>query len=279
LAQKEKKMDKLNLDQTINDMLNALFSEEENISEVEASEETVEKAVNSESSTPADADKLKVEEAEKVETDREDFPEQINSFDEKTGKIKDKEYKKIAPKKEAEKTEEAEQVSAVSMKKSYEISEEEYALFTELKAAKENEAKEAEMKKAHEEKADLVKSIIESAVAEFRKENEELKKSLEATQATIAKMAAQPKEPKCIVDVLEPVEKSQAEVTSRETLSKAEMQEVANELAINKSVPEFEIEHATQVERCLFGKDGISGLSYLDPNARRAFETALKRKK
>lgn len=271
-------MDKLEMEKTINEIIEDLFADSqepmEKAEEVEAEEE-LEKAKNMEGSTPAKADDVKVDEKEVVETDRADFPAQINSFDEKSGKIKDKDYSAVQEKGKEEENKEANQVAPV-MKKAIEISEEDYEILQKAKKAQEDE----ELKKAKEVQMDMLKSVVSEAISGLKAENEELKKSLAETHEIIKKIASQPKEPKAITDVLDPIQKSQEEKVEEkeESLSKAEMCQIAEELALNKSIGEFGIEHATEVERSFRYKEIPNGW-IMDPNARRAFQEAIAKKK
>ena len=261
-------MEQKDLEKAVDKIVEDLFTENEE-------KKPLEKGM--EGNPPVSPDSAPAPEASKDETARADFPAQINSFDEKTGKIKDKEFKAVQqPGADQEKTPEANQVPAVGMKKSVEVSAEDYDFLQKAKKAQEEEV----MKKARQDQVDMIKSAVSEAMARILKENQELKKSMGETKDMVSKIASQPKQPKAITDVLEPINKSQeaAPAEGVEPMNKAMIQEVANELAKSRDVPEFAIEHAIEVERSFQHPqipDGYIG----DQFAMQALKTALLRKK
>lgn len=136
-----------------------------------------------------------------------------------------------------------------TMKKA--ISEEEYAEYLALKKAKEEATKEEELKKAQEANEVLIKSAIERATEIYKSENDELRKSLQETQEMVKAMAERPQRRKSI-DNIQVVEKSQspeAAAQGQESFSKSEMLDAAEELALNKSIGDFKIDHVTELEQ------------------------------
>lgn len=123
------------------------------------------------------------------------------------------------------------------------ISEEEYAEFESFKKAKadaEEKAKQDELKKAEDlKKAEfetLIKSAINQAIAPIKKENEDLKKSLNESQALVKAIASQPQRSKSVTGI-ESLEKSNPESTGPQEFSKAEKLDAAERLVIKKSIP------------------------------------------
>lgn len=119
-----------------------------------------------------------------------------------------------------------------------EISEEEYKQFQEFKKSQAqvaaNKAKEEELRKAEavrKESEDLIKSAVAQATSKLAKENEELRKSFQETNALIKAMASQPMPSKSITNI-QALEKSQRpEDKGQETFSKSEVLDAAFELA------------------------------------------------
>lgn len=157
----------------------------------------------------------------------------------------DKEMSPEESKKQADKNR-----SDQTMKKA--ISDEEYEEYQALKKAKEEAAKEEELKKAQEANEALIKSAVEKATDIYKSENEELRKSLQETQDMVKAMAERPQRRKSI-DNIQVVEKSQSPESAGseggESFSKSEMLDAAEELALEKSVGEFKIDHVTELEQ------------------------------
>ena len=123
------------------------------------------------------------------------------------------------------------------------ITDEEYAEFQAFKKAqaetKEKERQE-ELKKSEDlKKAEtqaLIKSAIDSALTPFRKENEELKKSLNESQTLIKAMASQPMRAKSVTGI-DVVEKSSRESGESQEFTKADKLDAAERLVMKKAIP------------------------------------------
>lgn len=128
------------------------------------------------------------------------------------------------------------------------ISVEEYVEFQALKKAKAN-AEAEELQKAEKEKqVDFVKAIVTEATSEIRKDNEDLRKCLQESNELIKSMAERPQRRKS-VDNITTLEKSvRDEEKESQVFSKSEMLQVAEDLALNKSIPEFTDVHLIELE-------------------------------
>jgi hypothetical protein len=116
-----------------------------------------------------------------------------------------------------------------------EISKEEYEA---LKKSAEENKKAEELKKAEVVKADterLVKSAVESATAEIRKEKDEIAKKLEETTILVKSFLKQPKPRKSISSVAA-LEKGGYEGEQAKVFSKSEMLDAAEELVKSKEL-------------------------------------------
>jgi hypothetical protein len=158
--------------------------------------------------------------------------------------------------------------------KKSEISEEDWAEFQAFKKSQE-EAKAEELKKAKlTEQEDLIKSVVDrtmqAASAKYEGEIADLKKSLSEQETLVKAMANKPVPSKSVTNV-EALEKSvdNGGQPKQEAFTKSEMLDAAEELALNKSVPEFDVDHVVELEN--------NGYIY-DPQARTAFEKYLQRK-
>jgi len=113
---------------------------------------------------------------------------------------------------------------------SEEISDEDWAAFQEFKKS---QAEAEELKKAEEakkEQEELVKSAVAAAIADVRKENEELRKSVSESQELLKAMASTPAKPKSITNV-QALEKSESpEEKGPETFTKSEILDGMEEL-------------------------------------------------
>jgi hypothetical protein len=123
------------------------------------------------------------------------------------------------------------------------ISEQEYAEFESFKKAKadaEEKSKQEELRKSEDlKKAEfeaLIKSAINQAIEPVKKENENLKKSLDESQSLIKAMASQPQRSKSVTGI-ESLEKSNPESTGPQEFSKAEKLDAAERLVVKKSIP------------------------------------------
>lgn len=142
------------------------------------------------------------------------------------------------------------------------VSEEEYAEFeafkksqADAKAKADAEAKAQELKKSEDlkkaELQDLVKSAVESAIAPVKKENEQLKKSLDESQALIKAMAGQPQRSKSVTGI-EALEKSTPESTGPQEFTKSEKLDAAESLVKAGKLPVdavIELENTNTVYR------------------------------
>lgn len=130
------------------------------------------------------------------------------------------------------------------------LTEEEFAEYQSLKKAKSDAEAEAvkneeirkseELKKSEDMKKaelqDLVKSAVASAIAPVQKENADLRKSLEKSEALIKAMAGQPQRAKSITGI-EALEKSQREDSGPKVFTRQEMLNAAESLVMKKSLP------------------------------------------
>lgn len=149
-----------------------------------------------------------------------------------------------------------------------EISKEDFEILQKAKKDREEEV----MRKAKQEQADLIKSVVASAVAEatkpLREENSKLSKKLDDAGKILTAIRKQPRQQKSITKV-GAIEKSFGGDQSEEqtTFSKAEMLDAAEELVKSKKIT---VEQAIELEN--------NGYIF-DPNARRALEQHLKKQK
>lgn len=106
--------------------------------------------------------------------------------------------------------------------------------FEEYQALKKSASQAEELRKAEQTKKEnetLVKSAVAAATESIRKENEELKKSIQTTQELVKAMASQPRQSKSITG-LEALEKSvRPEDKGEETFSKSDILDAAFDLA------------------------------------------------
>lgn len=87
----------------------------------------------------------------------------------------------------------------------------------------------------------LIKSAVEAATAKSSKENEELRKSLQETQALVKAMAAQPMPAKSITNI-QALEKSERpEDKGQETFTKSEILDAAVELVMKGQIPDVTV--------------------------------------
>ena len=253
-------MSKENMNKSIDEMIDELFAE------------PVEKSLDvaAQAQTTADSAVKAAPKAQSDDARGAGRPAQISDVPDKDedGKREGEYDASIAEKAKASDQPEAGQVAApASITKS--ISEAEYAEFMELRKARASKEQEEALAKAREEQKTLIKSAIKEATSSISKENEELRKSLAETQELVKAMAERPQRRKSI-DGVQAVEKSfSQEPSGPEKMSKAELLDVAMELALKKSSP-FKDEHLIELEN--------TGFVY-DPSARGALETYVKNKK
>ena len=152
-----------------------------------------------------------------------------------------------------------------NVKKSFELSEEEYSEYQSLKKSKEEHAMEELRKSFISEQKDLIKSAVVEATEGIRKENEELKKSLDEQSELVKSMAKRPQTSKSITSV-QALEKSQAAAPKQEYFSKSEMLDVAEELFKSGKLRD---QHVIELEN--------NGFIY-DVEARKVLESELKRR-
>jgi hypothetical protein len=116
----------------------------------------------------------------------------------------------------------------------------EFEAFKKAQAEKAEESKKEELKKAEDlKKAELetlVKSAIEQALEPVKKENNELKKSLNESQALIKAMAGQPQRSKSVTGI-EALEKSLPENSGPQEFTKSEKLDAAEALVMRKALP------------------------------------------
>lgn len=116
----------------------------------------------------------------------------------------------------------------------------EFEEFKKAKAEKQEQAKQDEIKKSEDlrkvELETLVKSAVETAIAPIKKENEELKKTLDKSETLIKAMASQPARPKSVTNI-EVLEKSVRETDGPEYFTKADKLDAAEELFKANKIP------------------------------------------
>lgn len=268
------------LSKSIETLIDELFTEDENV------EKSID--ISGDSNTTADAEANKAPKAQKDEARGAGRPKQISDVPQndedgkrageydssisEDGKEKDQE--------EADQVKESNQVKESGMKKESgkpqsapfkkSISDEEYEEFMAFKKSQaEKEAE--ELKKAEEEKTEaLIKSVVERTASRYEDKIEALTKSLNEQKELVKSFASRPRQSKSITNV-EALEKSTQEFNNQpESFSKSEMLDAAEELALNKSITEFNEEHMIELEN--------GGFIY-DPNARRALENYMQKRK
>jgi len=110
----------------------------------------------------------------------------------------------------------------------------------EAKAKAEAEAKATELKKSEElrkaELETLIKSAVRTAIEPVKKENEELKKSLNESQALLKAIASQPQRSKSVTGI-DALEKSQPESSGPQEFTKSEKLDAAEALVKAKKIP------------------------------------------
>jgi len=278
MTEERKVQENEELVKSIDEMIDALFAEEE---KVEKSEEVTEEATAEETTEEveksmikddkpqeetADEAVKKIPKAEKDEKRNAGRPEQISDIPQidKDGKRDGNYDADIAKKNEDGKVKEQDQVEPPKeMKKS--LSEEEYQEYQELKKSKEEAEKEEVLKKAKQEQSDLIKSAIIEATKEIRDENSELHKKLEEQGELIKSMANKPQKSKAITNI-NAVEKSFSD-KKEDTLSKAELLDIAEDLVKSKKLS---MENVIELEN--------TGYIY-DKDARKTLEREVKRRK
>lgn len=152
-----------------------------------------------------------------------------------------------------------------------EISKEDYELLQKAKKDREEES----LRKARQEQTDLIKSAVTEAVTTategLRKENQELKKSLEE-QSTLVKAIAKKPQPRKSISTVQAMEKSFAPAQPEggpqepKAFSKSEMMDVAEELVKAKKLT---VEQAIELEDTGY---------IFDKEARQVFERELKKR-
>ncbi len=191
-----------------------------------------------------------ISENEGKEDEPDEAKKQAQSIDQTSGKGRIKSSSKAPKVRPFKKSEDESELE--------EISEEEYKEFQEFKKAKTEAAdkalQEEELKKAQDakkEQEDLLKSVVESALSGVRKENEELRKSFQESQALLKAMASQPQQPKSITSI-EVVEKSEGstEKSGPEAFSKSEILDAAEELAKSGKIDSLIVSEIEMTNRC-----------------------------
>lgn len=130
--------------------------------------------------------------------------------------------------------------------------------------AKEEELRKAEDNRKHSE--DLIKSAVAQATSKLAKENEELRKSVQETNALVKAMAAQPMPSKSITNI-QALEKSiRPEEKGDETFSKSDILDAAFDLAKAGKISSNIVSEIEMTGRCS------------DASARQAIEKYLESK-
>lgn len=181
-----------------------------------------------------------------------------DSISEENKDGKTKEQDQVKPSKEMVKKSESDEDKV-------EISKEDFAAFQAFKKSEAEKAEAEVLQKAKAEQSDLIKSAVVEATADIRKENEELRKSLQESSELIKSIANRPQSRKAVTSVkaVERFEKSDGQ--GAKTLSKAELLDVAEELVKSGDLT---TEHVIELEQ--------TGYIFED-SARQALERKVKR--
>lgn len=176
----------------------------------------------------------------------------------------------IAEKNEDGKKKEDSQVKPPKdMKKSVEISEEEYAAFQAFQKSQ-AEAKEAEeLKKAEEKQSDLIKSAVAEAIKPIQEERDELKAALAEQGELVKSIANKPQRKKSVTNVAALEKSGNASQGNQGQASAAELKQIAMDVAdeLVKS-KQLTVEQAIELEN--------TGFIY-DQSARRTLEVGVQK--
>lgn len=159
-----------------------------------------------------------------------------------------------------------ETTNSPALKKSFQVSEEDYELLRKAKAAQQAEA----LRKVRDEQTNLIKSAVQEAISPLKAENEALRKSISEQEALLKSMAKKPRQQKSIstVAVLEKSFAGNDESAPRqEAFSKSEMLDAAERLMKSKV---FSLNDVIELDD--------TGYIY-DAGKRRALEEELRRQK
>lgn len=248
------------MDKTIDTLIDDLFAE---------STDTVEKSMIKDSNPAKETADAAVKAAPKGEKDESrdaGRPDQISDVPQtdEDGKRSGSYDSSIAkPQGDAKKKEDSQVAVPELMKKS--ISDSEWEEFQALKKAKVAAEQAETLEKARRETSDLIKSAVVEATSAIRQENESLRKSLEETSALVKAIANKPQRSKAVTGMAA-VEKFEKSSSGSNTLSKAEVLDVAEELVKSK---QLSMEHVIELEN--------TGFIY-DSEARGVLERAVKRR-
>ena len=253
------------LTKSIDALIDELFVEESPVSE--EVEKSMVKDESPETETADEAMK-KVPAAQKDESRNAGRPEQISDIPQKDkdGKREKKYDDAIAEKKSDKDGKTAEQSQTQppkEMKKSVEISEEEYAEFQTFKKSQEEAAEVEKLEKAKKEQTDLIKSAVAEATQFFKSENEELQKKIEEQGKLLRAMANKPRPAKAITNIAA-LEKS--ETAKQATFSKAEVLDIAEDLVKSNRLS---MEHVIELENTGY---------IFDESARSVLESEVKKR-
>lgn len=250
------------LNKSIDELIDNLFADESDeveksmIKDMKAEEETADEAL------------AKVPSAQKDEARNAGRPKQISDIPQKDedGRRQDSYDDSISEENKDGKNPEQSQVEPPKdMKKSnkVEISKEEFEAYQAFKKSEAEKIKSEVLQKARQEQVDLIKSAVIEATADIRKENDELRKSLQESSDLIKSIANKPQSRKAITQVqaVERFEKSQ----TSQNFSKSELLDVAE--ALVKS-GDLEDTHVIELEQTGY---------IFDPTARGILERKLKR--
>jgi len=235
----------------------------------ETAPEKVEKMMTGKSHTTADAALAQVETSPE-DKDRDERPKDITTIPKGQGEAAPEgEYDADITSNEDEEKEpeEAPMQSNPQALLNKEITVAEFEEYQALKKAKEAQEAAEEIKKSQEQTEQLIKSATASVAETFAKENEELKKSVLEMQQTLQNMANRPQQRKSI-ESISVLEKSQKQEGSQ-FYSKEELEQAVEDLVLNKSHPEFKVEHMAEMEQ-------MGTLN--DENLRRKVDSYLKNK-
>ncbi len=253
-------MDKALLNKSIDEMVDMLFAEDSlNKGALD---------IKNDAKTTADAALAAAPTAQNDEARGAGRPKQISDVPAKDedGKRDGQYDATIASAQAASDVAEASQVKEpAKMKKSVEVSEDEYAQFQAFRKSQED-AKVEELKKAEVAKTEaLIKSVVEKVAGKYESEISDLKKSLNEQTALVKAMAAQPARAKSVTGI-EALEKSAEGGAKAESFTKSEVLDAAEEL-VKKG--QLTVDQVIQLEN--------TGYIY-EANARQALEKYLNSK-
>lgn len=261
------------LQKSIDDAIDALFTEAPATEAVEKSKSVMDEIVgvpkqsgdmkSGSDAGPADtkADEVKAPKAKKEKDGENGRPKQVSDVpDSDEDGSRAKGYESVQS---TQATPEGSGKGTIA--KSFEVSEEDFELLQKAKKARET----ATLRKAQEQQATLIKSAVVEATQSIKDENAALKKSLEETQALVKSIARKPQAAKAVTNIaaLEKSFGAGGEPTKEaRSFSKSEMLDVAEELVKSR---QLSVEQVIELEDTGY---------IFDAGARTRLEGALKKR-